>query len=192
MLDPGPLVPSHHHPQYFPGMSNSGEDYFMESGVVVVTINYRLGPLGFMALPGTNIQGNMGMKDQLLAMRWVKQNIARWGDSPRCSPGLAVTLAASLSPASPPGASVSMPMSSLLTVKERVSSTGPLLTAAPCSCLWRLVRGTASLSDTLSSRKVCLRIAVSCWRTSATSTQVQRYRRTSTPPACSTFRLKTY
>ena len=58
-------------------MSNSGEDYFMESGVVLVTINYRLGPLGFMALPGTNIQGNMGMKDQLMAMRWVKQNIAR-------------------------------------------------------------------------------------------------------------------
>jgi len=64
------------------GMSNSGEDYFMESGVVLVTINYRLGPLGFMALPGTNIQGNMGMKDQLMAMRWVKQNIARFGGDP--------------------------------------------------------------------------------------------------------------
>ena len=77
MLDLGALVAVLQHPQYFPGMSNSGEDYFMESGVVLVTINYRLGPLGFMALPGTNIQGNMGMKDQLMAMRWVKQNIAR-------------------------------------------------------------------------------------------------------------------
>merc|ERR1719427_150513 len=64
------------------GMSNSGEDYFMESGVVLVTINYRLGPLGFLALPGTNIQGNMGMKDQLMAMRWVKQNIARFEGDP--------------------------------------------------------------------------------------------------------------
>lgn len=47
-----------------------------------MTINYRLGPLGFLALPGTNIQGNMGMKDQLMAMRWVKQNIAKFGGDP--------------------------------------------------------------------------------------------------------------
>ena len=39
-----------------PGMENSAEDYFMESDIVLVTINYRLGPLGFMAIPGTNIQ----------------------------------------------------------------------------------------------------------------------------------------
>ena len=38
------------------GMENSAEDYFMESDIVLVTINYRLGPLGFMAIPGTNIQ----------------------------------------------------------------------------------------------------------------------------------------
>ena len=38
------------------GMNNSAEDYFMESDIVLVTINYRLGPLGFMAIPGTNIQ----------------------------------------------------------------------------------------------------------------------------------------
>jgi len=64
------------------GMENSAEDYLMESDIVLVTINYRLGPLGFMAIPGTNIQGNMGMKDQVLAMRWVKQNIARFGGDP--------------------------------------------------------------------------------------------------------------
>jgi carboxylesterase type B len=79
-------------------MNNSAEDYMMEAGIVLVTFNYRLGPLGFMAIPGTNIQagwlwivlgvtsvqtqGNMGMKDQLLAMRWVKQNIARFGGDP--------------------------------------------------------------------------------------------------------------
>ena len=38
------------------GMENSAEDYLMESDIVLVTINYRLGPLGFMAIPGTNIQ----------------------------------------------------------------------------------------------------------------------------------------
>merc|ERR1712055_504450 len=64
------------------GMEGSGEDYLLESGMVFVTINYRLGPLGFLALPGTNIQGNMGMKDQLVAMQWVKDNIARFGGDP--------------------------------------------------------------------------------------------------------------
>lgn len=60
----------------------SGSDYLLESGMVVVTINYRLGALGFLALDGTNIQGNQGLKDQLMALRWVKQNIANFGGDP--------------------------------------------------------------------------------------------------------------
>jgi len=60
----------------------SGADYLLESGMVVVTINYRLGPLGFLAIEGTNIQGNQGMKDQLLALRWIKENIANFGGDP--------------------------------------------------------------------------------------------------------------
>merc|ERR1711892_1019287 len=54
----------------------SGSDFLLESGMVVVTINYRLGALGFLALEGSSITGNQGMKDQVLAMRWVKENIA--------------------------------------------------------------------------------------------------------------------
>ena len=49
---------------------STGEDFLVEKDMVVVSINYRLGPLGFMAMEGTNIQGNMGLKDQLEAMRW--------------------------------------------------------------------------------------------------------------------------
>ena len=57
-------------------------DLLVESGLVVVTINYRLGPLGFLALPGTEVSGNQGLKDQHLAIRWVKQNIANFGGNP--------------------------------------------------------------------------------------------------------------
>jgi len=60
----------------------SGSDFLIESGMVVVTINYRLGPLGFLALEGTSITGNQGLKDQLLALRWVKENIANFGGDP--------------------------------------------------------------------------------------------------------------
>ena len=57
-------------------------DLLLEAGMVVVTINYRLGALGFFALEGTEISGNQGLKDQLMALRWVKQNIANFGGDP--------------------------------------------------------------------------------------------------------------
>merc|ERR1711892_875331 len=60
----------------------SGSDFLLESGMVVVTINYRLGALGFLAIEGTNIQGNQGLKDQMIALRWVKENIANFGGDP--------------------------------------------------------------------------------------------------------------
>ena len=50
--------------------------------VVVVTINYRLGILGFFNIPGTDIKGNYGMLDQLAAMKWVKENIRDFGGDP--------------------------------------------------------------------------------------------------------------
>jgi para-nitrobenzyl esterase len=54
-------------------------------GVVVVTANYRLGPLGFFAHPqlsavsAQHASGNYGLLDQLQVLHWVKQNIARFG-----------------------------------------------------------------------------------------------------------------
>ncbi|EJY57416.1 AAEL017553-PA, partial [Aedes aegypti] len=54
----------------------------LEAGVIAVTINYRLGPLGFLCLPSVGIYGNMGMKDQRLAFQWVQENIAQFGGNP--------------------------------------------------------------------------------------------------------------
>ncbi|XP_056139820.1 acetylcholinesterase-like [Lampris incognitus] len=49
-------------------------------GVVVVSMNYRLGALGFLSLPeNKNIRGNAGLLDQQLALRWVADNIAAFG-----------------------------------------------------------------------------------------------------------------
>ena len=57
-------------------------------GTVVVTINYRLGALGFLAHPALaprpgGPSGNYGLMDQIAALRWVRSNIAQFGGNPR-------------------------------------------------------------------------------------------------------------
>ncbi|EDW01410.1 esterase B1 [Drosophila grimshawi] len=53
-------------------------DYFMKHDVLLVTFNYRVGALGFLSLKDRDLQvpGNAGLKDQVLALRWVHDNIA--------------------------------------------------------------------------------------------------------------------
>jgi para-nitrobenzyl esterase len=57
-------------------------------GVIVVTLNYRLGPLGYFAYPGLTVEsphhssGNYGLLDQIEALRWVRDNIDRFGGDP--------------------------------------------------------------------------------------------------------------
>ena len=62
--------------------------HFAEDGVVLVTLNYRLGRLGFFAHPAITQAGpdgglaNFGLMDQIAALKWVKANIAAFGGDP--------------------------------------------------------------------------------------------------------------
>ncbi|XP_077300183.1 juvenile hormone esterase [Arctopsyche grandis] len=67
------------------GSGNSffyGPDYLVAENVVLVTINYRLGTLGFLSLQNEEVPGNAGLKDQVLALKWVKNNIEFFGGDP--------------------------------------------------------------------------------------------------------------
>lgn len=61
-----------------------GPDFLIEKRVILVTFNYRLGMFGFLSLGTPEYSGNMGMKDQQLALKWVYENIERFsGDATR-------------------------------------------------------------------------------------------------------------
>jgi para-nitrobenzyl esterase len=62
-------------------------DFLPTKGVVLVTINYRLGPFGFLATAelakeADGAAGNYGVMDMIAALQWVKANISRFGGDP--------------------------------------------------------------------------------------------------------------
>merc|ERR1711936_307222 len=62
--------------------SGYGPVYWAVHNVILVTINYRLGPLGFLTLGTDDAPGNQGLWDQHLALSWVQENIAQFGGDP--------------------------------------------------------------------------------------------------------------
>ncbi|WP_238431528.1 carboxylesterase/lipase family protein [Streptomyces cavernae] len=73
--------------------AGAGEDvvpdtFARQTGAVVVTVNYRLGAMGFLATDDLDreardgVSGNYGMLDQQAALRWVRANIGRFGGDP--------------------------------------------------------------------------------------------------------------
>ncbi len=65
------------------------ETYLAQKGVVLVTVNYRLNVLGFLAHPALTAEsphrssGNYGIMDQILALKWVQDNIRQFGGNPQ-------------------------------------------------------------------------------------------------------------
>ena len=67
--------------------THNGE-FLARKGVVLVTVNYRVGPLGFLAHPELSaesphhVSGNYGLLDQIAGLKWIQQNIAAFGGDP--------------------------------------------------------------------------------------------------------------
>ena len=65
------------------GSKNGGKgQYLAANGVILVRINYRLGPLGYLSTEDDSMPGNYGALDQISALQWVQQNIQAFGGDP--------------------------------------------------------------------------------------------------------------
>ncbi|KAH8239925.1 hypothetical protein KR032_009399 [Drosophila birchii] len=63
-------------------VQNGHENVMREGQFILVKISYRLGPLGFASAGDRDLPGNYGLKDQRLALQWIRQNIACFGGEP--------------------------------------------------------------------------------------------------------------
>lgn len=72
---------------YFFGSGHSessvGPEYILNNDVVLVSLNYRLGLLGFISTGTQVAPGNLGLKDMVVALKWVENNIAAFGGDPK-------------------------------------------------------------------------------------------------------------
>ena len=54
-------------------------EFLVDHDVILVSGNYRLGPLGFLSTEDNNAQGNFGFKDQVMILKWIQENIEHFG-----------------------------------------------------------------------------------------------------------------
>ena len=59
-----------------------GPEILLDKDLVLVSMNYRLGPLGFLSLETDSAPGNLGLHDQFLALSWIQDNIRSFGGDP--------------------------------------------------------------------------------------------------------------
>lgn len=59
-----------------------GPDHFLDHDVILVTANYRLGPIGFLSTEDENCPGNFGLKDQVMVLKWIHENIKLFEGNP--------------------------------------------------------------------------------------------------------------
>ncbi|XP_078514097.1 neuroligin-4, X-linked [Lissotriton helveticus] len=80
-----PVMVYIHGGSYMEGTGNMIDGSILSShgNVIVITVNYRLGVLGFLSTGDQAAKGNYGLLDQIQALRWIEENIGAFGGDPK-------------------------------------------------------------------------------------------------------------
>lgn len=65
-----------------PDLDDVHASHLLEEGVIVVALHYRVGLFGFLSTGDSVVPGNVGLKDQIMALEWIKDNIEHFGGDP--------------------------------------------------------------------------------------------------------------
>lgn len=76
------LVVFHHGSFYFGSKNDYQPDYLLDKDIILVVGDYRIGVLGFLSTEDEHCPGNLGLKDQVVILKWVQENINRFGGDP--------------------------------------------------------------------------------------------------------------
>ncbi|GBP06296.1 Venom carboxylesterase-6 [Eumeta japonica] len=82
-----PVMVYFHDGAFYNGSARSdvaGPQYLLDRDLVLVTVQYRIGPFGFLSTGTVDSPGNYGLKDQAVALQWVKEYIKHFGGNPDC------------------------------------------------------------------------------------------------------------
>lgn len=132
-----------------------GQDLAAQGDVILVTMNYRLGPLGFMM--GADLQTNQGLHDQLLALKWVKQNIHFFGGD-----ASQVTLFGESAGAMSVSAYIFSPLAEEGLFKRGILQSGSLAVETLCNSKERSLEKTAILGAKVNCTEKDVRKLVEC------------------------------
>lgn len=81
-----PVMVWFHGGGFFSGSSDPkifNPNYLLQKDIILVTMNYRLGVLGFFSTGNEVAPGNFGLKDQVMSLKWVQKNIQSFGGDPQ-------------------------------------------------------------------------------------------------------------
>ncbi|XP_050302252.1 esterase FE4-like [Anthonomus grandis grandis] len=120
--------------------SSYAPDFLMDRNIVFVSLNYRLGAFGFLSTGDLNCPGNWGLKDQLLALKWVKDNIEAFGGDPE-----KITIAGQSAGSASVSYILQNPQSKGL-YRSAIMQSGSSL------CLWSLTRTAREIAFAIGAR----------------------------------------